>query len=175
MWVPAFMKEHFWAGMKTTQRVESINNFFDGFVNRKTKLHEFPRQYNRAMTKRVKDETDADDNCSKYVRRLVSGFKLEKLFQQIYTDTKFEEIQTELSRLLYCYCRDEKMLSKTVFQYLVEDRVWIVPQGYREEIITDRRRFYRVTFDSVTKEVSCECQKFETFGILCKHMFRIFD
>ncbi|XP_021743976.1 protein FAR-RED IMPAIRED RESPONSE 1-like [Chenopodium quinoa] len=39
MWVPAFMKEHFWAGMKTTQRVESINSFFDDFVNRKTKLY----------------------------------------------------------------------------------------------------------------------------------------
>ncbi|XP_021736492.1 protein FAR-RED IMPAIRED RESPONSE 1-like [Chenopodium quinoa] len=52
MWIPAFMKEHFWAGMKTTQRVESINSFFDGFLNRHTKLHEFPEKYTRAMAKR---------------------------------------------------------------------------------------------------------------------------
>ncbi|XP_021721191.1 protein FAR1-RELATED SEQUENCE 8-like [Chenopodium quinoa] len=175
MWVPAYMKEFFWAGMKTTQRVESINSFFDGYVSRKTKLHEFPRQYTRAMTKRVKDETDADANCKKYIRRLVSGFKLEKLFQKIYTDTKFQEIQTELSRLMYCYCRDEKMITETVVQYLVEDRVWIIPEGEKEEIITDRRRFYQVTFDSISKEVFCDCRKFESCGIMCKHMFRILD
>ncbi|XP_021739471.1 protein FAR-RED IMPAIRED RESPONSE 1-like [Chenopodium quinoa] len=68
MWVPAFMKEHFLAGMKTTQRVESINSFFDGFVNRKTRLYEFPNKYTRAMGRRVKAETDADARCGKYLR-----------------------------------------------------------------------------------------------------------
>ncbi|XP_021758958.1 protein FAR-RED IMPAIRED RESPONSE 1-like [Chenopodium quinoa] len=175
MWVPAFMKEFFWAGMKTTQRVESINSFFDGFVNRKTRLFEFPRQYTRAMTKRVNDEVAADDNCSKYLRRLISGFKLEKVFQRLYTDTKFQEVQTELFRLMYCYCRDERRLLDNVVQYLLEDRVWIVPAGQSHEVLTDRRRFYRVTFDTSTKEVECDCRKFETFGIMCKHSMRILD
>ncbi|XP_021744017.1 protein FAR-RED IMPAIRED RESPONSE 1-like [Chenopodium quinoa] len=106
MWVPAFMKEHFWVGMKTTQRVESINSFFDGFVNRNTKLHEFPLKYNRAMTKRVRDENNADARCSKYERRLVSGFKLEK----IYTNTKFQEIQKECAHMMYVYPREERIL-----------------------------------------------------------------
>ncbi|XP_021735751.1 protein FAR-RED ELONGATED HYPOCOTYL 3-like [Chenopodium quinoa] len=128
-----------------TQRVESTNSFFDGFVNQKTKLFEFPRQYTRAMMKHVKDEVDVDDNCSKYLRRLMSGFKLEKVVQRLYTDTKFQE-----------------------------DRVWIVPLGHSHEEITDRRRFYRVTFDTITKE-ECDCRKFETFGIMCKHSMRILD
>ena len=37
MWVPAYMKHLFWAGMKTTQRSESINSFFDGYVHKTTK------------------------------------------------------------------------------------------------------------------------------------------
>ena len=37
-WVPAFLKDTFWAGMSTTQRSESINAFFDGYVNSKTTL-----------------------------------------------------------------------------------------------------------------------------------------
>lgn len=119
MWVPCFMKEHFWGGMKTTQRVESINNFFDGFVNRKTKLFEFPQKYTRAMTKRVEDGTEADARSTKYVRRLVSWFKVERLYQKIYTDAKFQEIQKELSRMMYCYGREERVIDdNTVHYYL---------------------------------------------------------
>ncbi|XP_021765847.1 protein FAR-RED IMPAIRED RESPONSE 1-like [Chenopodium quinoa] len=102
MWVPAYMKEFFWAGMKTTQRVESINWFFDGFVNHNTKLFKFPQKYCIALGKRVRDEVSADQRCSKYLRRLVSGFKVEKFFQKIYTDSKFQEVQTECSRMMYC-------------------------------------------------------------------------
>ncbi|XP_021747672.1 protein FAR1-RELATED SEQUENCE 6-like [Chenopodium quinoa] len=155
MWVPAFMKEHFWAGMKTTQRVESINSFFDGFVNRKTRLYEFPEKYTRAMARRVKAENEADARCGKYRRRL--------------------EIQIECCRLMHCSGREERDLGGNIIQYLLEDRVWIIPEGESEEVITDRRRFYSVLFNTVTKEVSCDCRKFETFGILCRHVIRVYD
>ncbi|XP_021854509.1 protein FAR-RED IMPAIRED RESPONSE 1-like [Spinacia oleracea] len=45
MWVPAYVKHLFWAGMKTSQRVESINNFFDQYVHRHTHLYEFVEAY----------------------------------------------------------------------------------------------------------------------------------
>ncbi|XP_028058285.1 protein FAR1-RELATED SEQUENCE 5-like [Camellia sinensis] len=32
-WIPAYVKDIFWAGMSTTQRSESMNAFFDGYVN----------------------------------------------------------------------------------------------------------------------------------------------
>ena len=111
MWIPAFMREYFWAGMKTTQRVESINNFFDGFVNRKTRLYEFPEKYKRAMARRVKAENEADARCGKYRRRLVSGFHVEKFFHDIYTDTKFQEIQIECCRLIHCSGRELDSIS----------------------------------------------------------------
>ncbi|XP_057250644.1 protein FAR-RED IMPAIRED RESPONSE 1-like [Beta vulgaris subsp. vulgaris] len=41
MWVPAYMRHLFWVGMKTTQRCESINSFFDGYVHKTTKLCKF--------------------------------------------------------------------------------------------------------------------------------------
>ncbi|XP_021764249.1 protein FAR-RED IMPAIRED RESPONSE 1-like [Chenopodium quinoa] len=175
MWVPAYMKEFFWAGMKTTQRVESINRFFDGYVNRKTKLHEFPQKYCMALDQRVRDEVSADERCSKYLRRLVSGFKVEKIFQKLYTDNKFQEVQKECTRMMYCNVRGEKVLSENLIQYSVVDRVWIVPPSASEDVITDRRRTYNVTFFPMTKEVQCDCRKFETSGILCKHCIRILD
>ncbi|XP_020245169.1 protein FAR1-RELATED SEQUENCE 5-like [Asparagus officinalis] len=40
-WVDAYLKDIFWAGMTTSQRSESINAFFDGYVNTKTRLVDF--------------------------------------------------------------------------------------------------------------------------------------
>nr|GEW35750.1 protein FAR-RED impaired response 1-like [Tanacetum cinerariifolium] len=43
-WVPVYVKEIFWAGMSTTQRSESMNAFFDGYVNSKRSLRQFVEQ-----------------------------------------------------------------------------------------------------------------------------------
>ncbi|XP_021736782.1 protein FAR1-RELATED SEQUENCE 8-like [Chenopodium quinoa] len=175
MWVPAFMKEYFWAGMKTTQRVESINSFFDGFVDKHTKLCEFPEKYSQAMKKRVSDETDADDRDSKYIRRLVSGFKVEKFFQKIYTDVKFQEVQKECGRMLYVIPKVQDVISSEAIKYVIEDRVWIKKSGTTEEKLTDFKRLYSVTFNLVTKDSICDCRKFEKDGILCRHIIRVWD
>lgn len=37
-WVPTFLRNTFWAGMSSTQRSESMNALFDGYVNSKTSL-----------------------------------------------------------------------------------------------------------------------------------------
>ncbi|XP_021736493.1 uncharacterized protein LOC110703046 [Chenopodium quinoa] len=77
--------------------------------------------------------------------------------------------------MMYVYSKGERIVEENVTEYLLEDRVWIIPEGKRQEVITDRRRLLRVLFNSVTKEVSCECRKFETFGILCKHGIGVLD
>ncbi|XP_021751868.1 protein FAR1-RELATED SEQUENCE 6-like [Chenopodium quinoa] len=152
MWVPAFMKEYFKAGMKTTQR-----------------------KYAKAMDKRVRDKTAADANCAKYVRRIVTGFTVENYFQSKYTDNKFQEVQTECTRLMYCNCKVNKMLDENTIEYAVEDRVWILPEGKSEEVLTNRRRYLTATFNKVTKEVNCQCRKFVTHGIMCNHMMQILE
>lgn len=174
MWVPAFMKDTFWAGMKTTQRVESTNSFFDNYVKRHTKLFEFAEKYCAAMEQRVIDDEEEDIKSTKYVRNLVTGFKAEKVFQKAYTDKKFQEVQKEFERLTYCYSRGEKFVGEKI-EHLMEDRVWVVPNGCTEEVLTDRRRCYRVTYNSKTREVECDCKMFETHGILCRHCIRVLD
>ena len=37
-WVPTFVKDIFWVGMSSTQRSESMNSYFDGYINSKTTL-----------------------------------------------------------------------------------------------------------------------------------------
>ncbi|XP_022871549.1 uncharacterized protein LOC111390703 [Olea europaea var. sylvestris] len=59
-WVPCFFKTSFWASMSTTQRSESMNAFFDGYVHSKTSLKQFINQYERALRSKVEKEIQAD-------------------------------------------------------------------------------------------------------------------
>ncbi|XP_042974898.1 protein FAR-RED IMPAIRED RESPONSE 1-like [Carya illinoinensis] len=59
-WAPVFMKEVFWARMSTTQRSESMNAFFDGYVHAKTNLKEYVDQFDNALRKKIESESEAD-------------------------------------------------------------------------------------------------------------------
>ena len=74
MWVPTFMKHLFWAGMRTTQKVESMNRFFDQFINRHTRLFEFGERYSAVVKKRALQEKDADEADEKWWRKASTVF-----------------------------------------------------------------------------------------------------
>lgn len=86
--------------------------------------------------------------------------RLERVFQKLYTDVKFRELQFEYRGLLYCISRGKMTVSDTEAEHILEDRVWVeVPRS--ASILTDERRNYRVRFNTMTNEVSCECKLFE--------------
>uniref|UniRef100_A0A803LY86 Protein FAR1-RELATED SEQUENCE n=1 Tax=Chenopodium quinoa TaxID=63459 RepID=A0A803LY86_CHEQI len=64
------MKHMFWAGMKTTQRSESIHNFFDDLFDKHTSLCDFVEKYVRAMEHCIDAERLADGNSAMYLRGL---------------------------------------------------------------------------------------------------------
>ncbi|KAL2935505.1 Protein FAR-RED IMPAIRED RESPONSE 1 [Bienertia sinuspersici] len=43
-WIPPYMKDMFWAGVRSTQRVESMNSIFDKYLKKQTRLYEFVQQ-----------------------------------------------------------------------------------------------------------------------------------
>ncbi|XP_028107996.1 protein FAR1-RELATED SEQUENCE 5-like [Camellia sinensis] len=51
MWAEAYMRGHFFAGMKSTQRSECMNAYFNPFLQHKLKLYEFVRHYDRALAR----------------------------------------------------------------------------------------------------------------------------
>ena len=59
-WVPIYLKGHFWAGLSTTQRSESMNAFFDGYINSMTTLQQFVQQYDNALHHKWEKEKEAD-------------------------------------------------------------------------------------------------------------------
>ncbi|KAK2443538.1 protein FAR-RED IMPAIRED RESPONSE [Trifolium repens] len=59
-WVSALLRKHFWAGMSTTQRSESIHGFFEGYINSTTTLRQFVKQYDNALRSRAEKEFEAN-------------------------------------------------------------------------------------------------------------------
>ena len=95
-WVPAFLKDTFWAGMSTTQRSESMHAFFDGYINSKTTLKQFVEQYENALAKKMENETNEDFNSLASYIPCITPYDLERQFQSAYTISKFKEFQKEL-------------------------------------------------------------------------------
>ncbi|KAG2708236.1 hypothetical protein I3760_05G182800 [Carya illinoinensis] len=97
--VPAYLKGVFWAGMSTTQRSESMNAFFDGFVHSGTTLKEFVDQFDNALLKEVEVETTADFNSANQTIPCSSAFRIEKQFSSgegcISTYDVLDEITTD--------------------------------------------------------------------------------
>ncbi|KAF5465464.1 hypothetical protein F2P56_015474 [Juglans regia] len=111
-WVPAYVRDTFWAGMSTTQRSESMNAFFDDYVNSKTTLKQFVDQYDSALRRKVENEAIADFNSFNTEIPCISRYPLEKQFQKggRYTFVVADEVQVHddlLKRANYTVKIDE--------------------------------------------------------------------
>ncbi|KAG6702636.1 hypothetical protein I3842_07G045400 [Carya illinoinensis] len=163
-WVPVYLKTEFWVGMSTTQRSESMNAFFDGYVHSGTTLKEFVDQFDNALRKKVEVETTADFNSMNQTIPCVSHFNIEKQFLKLYTNVKFKEVQKELLGLMCCNCS------------LVSTQGRILKYDVLDEISADdhiKTVNFEVYFNEEEVEVKCTCALFETRGIPCRHALRV--
>ncbi|KAF5458463.1 hypothetical protein F2P56_022490 [Juglans regia] len=164
-WVPVYLKGVFWASMSTTQRSESMNAFFDGFVHSGTMLKEFVDQFDNALRKKVELETTADFNSSNQTIPCSSAFRIEKQFQSVYTNAKFKEVQREVWGMILCNC------------ILISKEGCISTYDVLDEITTDDDHVksikYIVYFNNEEVDVKCTCALFEMRGIVCRHALNV--
>ncbi|KAL2929937.1 Protein FAR-RED IMPAIRED RESPONSE 1 [Bienertia sinuspersici] len=168
-WVPAYVKDVFWAGMSTTQRVESIHHFFKGFMNAKTTLRNFVQKYTRALDHRANAEKVAIANDDRRKARVKSTSIVEKHFQKVYTDAKFREVQHECFSLMYCLPKGEIKLTEHVTEYTIEDRIQVGDPVHHVS------KELKVVLDREKGELRCTCRLFEHRGILCRHCIRVME
>ncbi|XP_056698407.1 protein FAR1-RELATED SEQUENCE 8-like [Spinacia oleracea] len=134
MWISAYTKDVFWAGMRTTQRSESYNHFSKGYVDRNTYLYQFVRSYLKAMAKKAMDEDKADRSDQRFVRQLATTFHVETLFRRIYTDSAYWLVQEEVRKICYTASEVSRIITcdtGTTIEYIFEDRKWIKPKNSR--------------------------------------------
>jgi hypothetical protein len=163
-WVPAYMKDTFWAGMNTTQRSESMNAFFDGYVHSQTTLKEFVDQFDCALMKMVERETNSDFDSFNRMIPCVGSLPLEEAFQAVYTNAKFKEVQKEFMKVM------------TNNNSLVSSEGAISTYKVVESDVVNRNIKdveYCVSYNEEEVEVKCSCALFETRGILCRHVISV--
>ncbi|KAK1557300.1 hypothetical protein Q3G72_022043 [Acer saccharum] len=164
-WVPAFLKDYFWAGMSTTQRSESMNAFFDGYIHAKTNLKEFVDQFDNALKKKIENENVADFHSFSVTTPCISRSPIEKRFQELYTNSKFKEVQQQVTGMIDM----NPQLHNTdgaVKTYLVKDEVH---SAEFTKLVT-----YSVNFSEEDSSAKCSCGLFQMRGILCRHILAVF-
>ncbi|CAA2969224.1 FAR1-RELATED SEQUENCE 5-like [Olea europaea subsp. europaea] len=163
-WVPCFLKTTFWAGMSTTQRSESVNAFFDGYVHSKTSLKQFVEQYERALRSKVEKEFQADYKSFSQMVPCATTYEMEKQFQKVYTISKFREVQGEFTGKVYC-----DLLSAS------EGHMGTTYEVREDILLGDRRKkkMFVVSFNTEKCEIICSCHLFEFRGIVCRHAIAV--
>ncbi|XP_023769938.2 protein FAR1-RELATED SEQUENCE 5 [Lactuca sativa] len=157
-WAKPFLKDIFFAGMTTTGRSESINSFFDGFVNSKTMLNEFVVQYDKVVESRRATEEDEDFKTMNSRPVLSSVHPIEAKAGQCYTRKMFDTFKKEWTEAI-------TNLSHNTLTKTTEESTYKVGQ-----LDVDKKYWRIVTFRSLNQvSVTCSCSMYETNGILCKH------
>ena len=151
-WVPAFVKDIFWAGMSTTQRSESMHAFFDGYINSKTTLKQFVEQYDTALSRKVQLEAEEDARCFNVYIPRVTPYEFERQFQEAYTIAKFKEFQNEIAGKIRCDVSSVKVGDQ--FSDFDVDEDVIVGEDKIKPIT------FHVHFNETSREASCNCRLF---------------
>ncbi|KAL2935061.1 Protein FAR1-RELATED SEQUENCE 6 [Bienertia sinuspersici] len=129
---------------------------------------------NLGVSKRDVRNKEVDANCWKYTRTLLTAFPFEAQFRDVYTDAKFKEVQVQCSRVLYVTPLEKRVVGDNVVEHLLEDIVYTRTKKKREEIAMMKRRSYCFWFDAASHDSGCECKHFECYGIICRHLIKVY-
>ncbi|XP_008800885.2 protein FAR1-RELATED SEQUENCE 6-like [Phoenix dactylifera] len=166
-WAPVYLKDTFWAGMSPTQRSETMNTFFDGYIDAKTSLKQFLCKYEMALQSKYEKEAQADFETFHKRRPSVSKFYMEEQLSKVYTLNMFKKFQDEIEAIMYCHASLVKS-DGPVSTFNVKECIFL-DDGKRT-----MNRNHGVLYNTEQKEVQCICGSFQFRGILCRHALSVF-
>ncbi|KAF2297051.1 hypothetical protein GH714_016086 [Hevea brasiliensis] len=160
----------FWAGMMSTQRSEGMHTYFDGYINSRSTLKRFVKQYEMAIRRKNEKELLSEFISKNRVVSYISPFGWERKFQHAFTHEMFKLIQEQVKRLWYCDVNppneDEESNEHGTERYNILERC-IINDWYHKEFV------YRVEQRENGQYFSCNCKKFDSSGILCCHILKV--
>ncbi|KAK4748906.1 hypothetical protein SAY87_015492 [Trapa incisa] len=158
-WVPLYLRGTFFAGIPLNGSPEP---FFGAFLNAQTPLREFVPRYDRALEQRREEERKEDFNSFNLQAFCQTNELVEEQCIRIYTLAAFKVFQKELIQS-YGFLGSKMYEEGPISRYVI-----------RRGGAADNEN-HIVTFNASDLEASCGCQMFESEGILCRHILRLFQ
>ncbi|RVX07698.1 Protein FAR1-related sequence 5 [Vitis vinifera] len=112
-WAEAYLRGHFFAGMKNTQRCESMNAYLNRFLKTRLKLFEFVKHFDKALSCICHNEAKAEFETHHSSAVLTTKlYALEKYAETVFTRQSFLKFKDEmknaelfsLDRSMKCTC-----------------------------------------------------------------------
>lgn len=154
LWVPTFMRDISFAGLSTASRSESLNAFFDKYVQGETSLRDFLEQYKLVLEERYEEQAKADFDAWHETPELKSPSPFEKQLSFVYTHEIFKRFQLEVLGAAACHLKKENEDESSI-TYAVKD--------------FENNQDFMVEWNELKSEICCSCCSFEFKGYLCRH------
>ncbi|KAK8936352.1 Protein FAR1-RELATED SEQUENCE 7 [Platanthera zijinensis] len=164
-WSTAFNKDVLDLGILSTQRSESANNGLHGCSKATSTLVECFMGLEKLVGSWRRGEQDEDFRCKQGAVSLkVRSCAMLKHVSKFYTSKMFVRFEQAFMEGAAGVCvADETRHDENNYLYVTK-----LCDG------SDDKRWF-VSYNSKTNETACSCRGFETRGILCKHILRIYN
>ncbi|KAL3643682.1 hypothetical protein CASFOL_014497 [Castilleja foliolosa] len=158
-WIPAYFRDNPMSGLaRTTSISESVNSFFDKYLNRSSNLVEFFMKYDNAIAaqRHAQDKLNSETTIS--IPAMKTQLPIERHAMELYTSRIFIDVQEEISAACF---------SCTILAICNEGSSCTYQ-------ISDGTSTVEVVYDSVEDSYTCSCRKYVRWGLLCRHIFVLF-
>ncbi|CAN0839663.1 Protein FAR-RED IMPAIRED RESPONSE 1 [Linum grandiflorum] len=163
-WSSAWVKNHYTAGMVSTQLVESCNGIIRGFLSADKTIIDFFPHFDRMVESRRRAEREAEYHSRRSKPR--NNFEYSELVNKAaseYTPKMFVIFQEQFSRI-------QQYHLEQVPEHSTEgEPVYLVYKHDGNARLDDRL----VRARPQEGEVLCECKWWGTMGILCRHALTV--
>ncbi|KAJ3672838.1 hypothetical protein LUZ60_006212 [Juncus effusus] len=159
-WVPVFLKDTFTGEISLDFEPESLRElYFRKYFNVKTPLQVFITLFDHAMAGWSERES-LEDLASSFTKPVLNfPSNLLKQMSGMYTRSVYNIFEKEFVESLGYYV--ERIEDGLVSKYNVINE-------------NNNNIIHKIIYDISDKRASCSCGKFESCGILCRHILRVF-
>ncbi|KAK8955027.1 Protein FAR1-RELATED SEQUENCE 7 [Platanthera zijinensis] len=165
-WSTTFNKDVLDLGILSTQRSESANNCLHGCSKPTSALVECFSGMEKLVSSWRRNERDEDYKCKQ--GDVCLRYKVSFLLKQT---------SKQYSRKMFAFFEKNFMVGvlgvNVVDENKYDERNILYITMHNDPADGDKRWF--VSYDSVTNQAQCSCRGFETKGLLCSHILRIYN
>lgn len=159
-WAKAYMNKVFSVGMRSVRLCESFNANMRNYLKVDLDIMQFFTHFQRVVDDKRYKEWDSEYNARHKLPKLKMKAPMLVQASEVYTPKIFEEFQEEYEEYQGAFIKERNECHQTR-EYVVA----IYGQDKERKVIAN----------IVGASVSCECRKFDTYGILCSHALKALD